>query len=157
MLNRWLESEYGRGYNEIISCLSHFLEEKVLPLINSGEIDGICLFCDSCAAQNKNYFLLFALRNFCRKYSINFHWFFPVRGHSYMPADRAFSFISRKVKNIELVLSPTEYDDVVRSVGNLFIVGEDLCVNDYKNAASNFLKVYIILFFIFLHSEKFSH
>lgn len=66
-----------------------------------------------------------------------------------MPADRAFSFISKKVKKVELVLSPTEYDCIVTRVGNLFIVGEHLRIYDYKSTAADFLKVPNYYYFVF--------
>jgi len=142
-VGRWLETEYGRGVNVIISCLLHFLELHVVPLIEKGELTCIRLFCDSSSGQNKNYAALLALMDFPKRHQIDFKWFFPIRGHSFMPADRSFSFVSRRMKKKRLVLHPEEYDDILQQVGNLFILGQHLTVKDVKTAADKVLQVRI--------------
>lgn len=83
---------------------------------------------------------------FCKEEKLNFEWFFPVRGHSYMPADRSFGYISRKIKKEELILLPEKYDELVKTVGSLYIVEKDLHIYDHKKAAAPFLKVCSFLF-----------
>lgn len=78
------------------------------------------MFRDSCSGQNKNYFVLFGIKEFCKKYEIDFEWYFLVQGHSFMTAD---------------------YDSFIQQVGNLFIVGKDLQVADHKAMSSTLLKV----------------
>ena len=136
-----MESDYGRGSNEILSCLRHFLEERIVPLIEDGKIECIRFFCDSCSGQNKNYSVLLGLKDFCRRYKIDFEWYFPVRGHSYMPADRSFGQVSKKVRKNQMILYPKEYDAIIQTVGTLFIVGEHLQISDYKNVSDRILQV----------------
>lgn len=58
-------------------------------------------------------------------FDLKVEWFFPVRGHSYMPADRAFGIIEKKLKDETVLLVPEKYDDIVRTVGTLHIYGVD--------------------------------
>ncbi len=57
-----------------------------------------------------------------------------------MPADRAFGQVERKIKPLETVYTPEEYDEIVKSVGNLFIVNSDVQIKDHKTEASSVLK-----------------
>lgn len=123
-----------------MSYFLHFIELHIMPLIEKGEIKQIRLFCDSCSGQNQNYSALLALVNFSKKYQISFEWFFPVHGHSYIPADHAFSFVSRNAKKKRLVLP---YDDILQQEGNLFIIGQQLTVKDMETAADKVLQVRI--------------
>lgn len=118
---RWLESDGGRGCTEITSCLWHFFKTNII----NRNIKNIRLFSDSCSSQNKNYTLLLSLLVLAWKYKINIEWFFPERGHSYMPADRAFGILEKKLRKKESILFPHEYDDIVTSVGTLYIVPQD--------------------------------
>ena len=64
----------------------------------SDNIMDLHLYCDNCAAQNKNHILaklLLALVELGR--FKNFEQFFPIRGHSYLPCDRDFSLVKRKL------------------------------------------------------------
>lgn len=138
---RWLETQHSRGSNEIISCLIHFLTNVVAPLIQEKKIKCIRFFCDSCTGQNKNYSAALALMNFCHQNNATFEWFFPVKGHSYMPADRAFSLAERHMKKRQMILEPKEYDEILESCGNLTKLGQDFPLRDYAAVASNALKV----------------
>lgn len=57
--------------------------------------------------------------------------------------------ISKQVKKVQLVLSPTEYDYIVTRIGNSFITGEDVRIYDYKSAAADFLMVPNYYYFVF--------
>ena len=58
----WLESESGRGCNEIISALSNFLK-RIRKRAQKRKYRKLYLFSDSCGGQNKNRkMLLFLLR-----------------------------------------------------------------------------------------------
>nr|XP_022908544.1 uncharacterized protein LOC111419891 [Onthophagus taurus] len=118
---RWLESDGGRGCTEITSCLWHFFKTNII----SRNIKNIRLFSDSCSSQNKNYTLLLSLLVLAWKYKLNVEWFFPERGHSYMPADRAFGILEKKLRKKESIIFPHEYDDIVKSVGTLYTVSQD--------------------------------
>lgn len=118
---RWLESDGGRGCTEITSCLWHFFKTNII----NRNIKNIRVFSDSCSSQNKNYSVLLMLLVLAWKYKIYIEWYFPERGHSYMPADRAFGILEKKLRKCESILFPHEYDDLVKSVGTLYTVPRD--------------------------------
>ena len=64
------------------------------------------LFSDSCAGQNINFALLLALHMLAAKYQVKFKHYFPVRGHSYMPPDRAFGRVEKLLRCRETILMP---------------------------------------------------
>ncbi|XP_065210142.1 uncharacterized protein LOC135847321 [Planococcus citri] len=138
---RWLETEYGRGSNEIVSCLIHFLSTTLLPILRAQNIHKLRFFSDSCTGQNKNYSAVTTLMDFCLRNELEFEWFFPVRGHSYMPADRSFGLIEQGMKKLDTIINPEEYDSIIRNKGNLVIVGtDDVPIKDYQTATSKILK-----------------
>ena len=58
-LYTWLETQSGRGPNEVCSALSHFLEQLENKLKVAGKSPKVLkLFSDSCSAQNKNQFVM---------------------------------------------------------------------------------------------------
>ena len=65
---------------------------------------------------------------------------FPVRGHSYCQCDRNFAVYSRRLKNIECVEMPEEYDDIIRGAKKTpFVIRHDV-VKDFESG----LKPYFI-------------
>jgi hypothetical protein len=91
--------------NETVSFLDHYvnnvLDEKVKELV---------IFSDNCTAQNKNYTLVQYFYNLVkcgRIRKITHHY--PVPGHSFLPCDRCFGIIEKKLRNIERVFVPDEY------------------------------------------------
>lgn len=137
---RWLETDYGRGSNEIISCLNHFLNHVVVPMLSSGTIKKLRLFCDACVGQNKNYAMIVMLHKFCISNNIEYDWIFPVRGHSYMPADRAFGLVEKKLRKKDTILLPEDYDSIVSSIGTLHNVGRTVMVQNWKEASNDIIR-----------------
>lgn len=91
----WTENERYKGSNEIASILYYHLKNK-----NLSDIHEIQLYCDGCPGQNKNITVLGMLCKFlsesrsCKKITINY----PVVGHSFIPPDRVFGRIEKKIK-----------------------------------------------------------
>jgi len=107
----WLETQSGRGANQVSSGVIHFLkwldEEKSKV---SGPPKTLRLFSDACSSQNKNSVMIGVLAMFlntCHSFNKIQH-FFPVRGHSYMPPDRVFGVIEKKMRKKESIVSPRE-------------------------------------------------
>ncbi|XP_045504864.1 uncharacterized protein LOC123701432 [Colias croceus] len=84
----WNETQASRGSVEIGSALYTYLNGLDIP----AEITTLRLFCDGCGGQNKNnhiiHMLLFWLHNNAPPHLRQINLTFPVRGHSFLPADR---------------------------------------------------------------------
>lgn len=143
----WLETESGRGANEVASCVQHFLEslegnfEKLLG-VKPEEKMNLLLFSDACASQNKNTILMGTLMNFVERSKIfsSIKHVFPVRGHSYMPADRVFGRIEKEYRKHEEMISPKNYFDILEKTGKLLRFGEDWIVKDLKLQSNKMFK-----------------
>lgn len=137
----WLETESGRGPNEVCSALAHFfrvLEEKYKNLANL----TLRLFSDSCSAQNKNKFIVGLLLNLVNKSNIfnEIEHIYPVRGHSYMPADRTFGRIEQELRRKSEIVSPAQYYKVMQKFSTVKVYGKDFEFYDYKKAVQPLLK-----------------
>lgn len=131
----WLETQHGRGSNEIASALLHYLQdlEDKIP----SDINTVRLFSDSAASQNKNVSVLAALCGYLKSSTRwkKIHHYFPIRGHSYMPPDRVFGRVEKDLRKKEVIVSPTEYYKILQQHGNVLICGTDWKVKDYKTVA----------------------
>ena len=65
---------------------------------------------------------------------------FPVRGHTFLPCDRVFGIIEKKLRKKERLYSPKEYHDVFAESGNVKLAGDDWDVLAFKEAAEYCLK-----------------
>ena len=78
------------------------------------EYTELHLFSDNCSAQNKNQtlcrFLLY-LTDSGRFKTI--HHFFPVRGHSFLPCDRDFGIIKRKLRKQDRLFTVHEITEEI--------------------------------------------
>ena len=84
-------------------------------LFGNKNIKKVQLFSDSCLGQTKNSSILVALGVFAQKHNLEIVHTFPVRGHSYMPADRAFGSVE---KNYD-ALSPFS---CLRNISDIFLL-----------------------------------
>ena len=96
----FLEGEYKKGCNTVISFLNYVLKLLITP-----NIKNIIIFSDSCFAQNKNSFLVMFLNLISLKWKVNISHIYPIKGHSFCRCDSNFSLISRKLKNFETIES----------------------------------------------------
>ncbi|CAH1099281.1 unnamed protein product [Psylliodes chrysocephalus] len=65
---------------------------------------------------------------------------FPIRGHSYMPADRVFGLIEKEYTKLEEMVSPKDYYDVLEKTGNLSRYGQDWTVKNIKDETKKIFK-----------------
>lgn len=79
------------------------------------------LFADGCGGQNKNSHVLHTLMVWlfndapeCMQ-SIVLH--FPVRGHSYIPADAVFGQVDAKIRKTDTILTKEKYWDIYSQFG----------------------------------------
>jgi hypothetical protein len=107
------EGEGGKGPNEVVSLLSHYIETYILSDPN---VKKLKIFADNCAGQNKNNPItrfIMALVEVGKFDSVEL--LYPIRGHSFMPCDRDFSLIKRKLRKIDRLYLIEEILDVIRS------------------------------------------
>ena len=64
---------------------------------------------------------------------------FPVRGHTFLPCERAFGILEKKLKKIEQIYSPEEYYNVYSTQGKVEIAERDMSVLGFKSLS---LKVF---------------
>ena len=82
----WTENQAGRGAQVVASALTNFLSRQ-----NFDEaVSPIRLFSNGCGGYNQNCIVVHALYWWLLEKSPQSVKFFPVRGHSYLPADRMF-------------------------------------------------------------------
>ena len=101
---------------------------------------------DSCGGQNKNKTVV----RFCSWLSVTFQvditHIFPIRGHSYCQCDRNFGCYETILKRKQIVETPNEYLEIMRSArNNLSPFKADMdasCLEDWESALDPlFLKV----------------
>ena len=142
---RWLESESGKGSNEIVSALSYFFENVILARISVHRYKRIRFFCDACPGQNKNSSLMvFLMQTIARRavyrYVREMEVFFPIRGHSYLPPDRVFGRIEREQRRIAVITSPAQYQNIDERYGTVYTYSDDWNVYDWKSFSKAMLR-----------------
>lgn len=130
---------YHEGYekkspNEVCSFLMDYIEREI-----SSDVKHLHIFSDGCAGQSKNYTVIrmcSALVEVGRFRSVD--QYFPIRGHSYMPCDRDFATLKRKIKKFDRVYMLKEYVElfITSSQKNNFSVylmdSDNTIIKDYK-------------------------
>ena len=135
----WQEYENRKDSNMIASALNDFLRHH-LPTLNDART--LRLFSDSCFGQNKNMnviAMLLALRKQCFP-RLGVRYVFPVRGHSYLPADRVFGRIEQQLRSLDTVLLPSGYQEVLENHGTVHVYGEQWRAADYRAATTKHTK-----------------
>ena len=90
--------------DEVCSFLLHYLQNFV-----DSNVEELHLFCDNCAGQNKNHAMVRMLMALTEiKMFKKIKLYFPMRGHSFLPCDRAFGLIKRKLKLFDRLYSVDE-------------------------------------------------
>uniref|UniRef100_A0A6P7HCH0 Uncharacterized protein LOC114349094 n=1 Tax=Diabrotica virgifera virgifera TaxID=50390 RepID=A0A6P7HCH0_DIAVI len=131
----WDESQAKRGSTEVGSALLYHLRS-----LDLAGCETIGLFCDGCAGQNKNSYIMHVLACWLLEspasiQNIIIH--FPVRGHSFLPADRAFGRVERFLKRKNVITSVEEYNEVYRNVGKVNVLGKDWFSYNIKNITND--------------------
>ena len=107
----WDETMAMKGSNEINSCLLKWIE-----LNKSDGFKDLVIFADNCAGQNKNiYVILNCLRLLQLGDFDSIKIEFMVAGHSYMPCDRAFGSIEKKIRKQPTINNPDEYARLIQT------------------------------------------
>ena len=106
----WDETQGGRGADDIASCIHRWITE------NSNGRKKLRIFSDNCAAQNKNRTLvMMALQKVQQKILDRVEFIYLVSGHSYLPCDRIFGNIEKKLRTLGNISSPEMYKVYIES------------------------------------------
>lgn len=150
----WTEDVHKKGSNEIASALYHrlvstnFQDKKVIRLI-----------ADGCGGQNKNLTVIAACSFwFLQKAPNNIETIelvFPVTGHSFIPPDRVFGNIEKKIRAFENIINPNQYKEILSEHGTIIELGSDCVVADFKQAAEAVLKSTSSLHFKITECKRF--
>lgn len=116
----WEETVGGRGSEEVGSCWLKWLE-----LMSGETFNTVTIIADNCAGQNKNIVLVLTALQQVHSGRLNrVELVFLVSGHSYMPCDRSFGLIEKRIRANETILTTAEYVDIIRATNKRFRVVE---------------------------------
>lgn len=137
----WLENQAKRGSAETSSALHDFLNKQEF----APHITKVRLFADGCGGQNKNahlmHMLMLWLYNDSPKTIESVEVIFPVRGHSYLPADRVFGQIEKVTRSYSTIKTPTQYYKIYAKTGEVRKLGTDWSIYDIKTALDSLKKI----------------
>lgn len=124
-----------KGPNEVCSFIMDFINSEIPP-----NIEHFHIFSDGCGGQNKNHSVIrmcLSLTDLGRFQSVN--QYFPIRGHSYMPCDRDFAMVKKKINKNDRVFLLKDYVSLIvgSSTKKNFLVHlmdeENTLVKNYKS------------------------
>lgn len=135
----WGEHEYPKGSNEIASAVYHRLQNT-----NFTGIKNLRCVADGCGGQNKNTTMMFMLQYWLAKHAPThlkkIEVIFPIPGHSFIPPDRVFAQIEKKLKKIESIVEPQEHNNILSDSGTVFKLGIDYPDYDWKKTSEKYIK-----------------
>jgi hypothetical protein len=109
--NVWLESEAGRGAQEIGSALTNHINTHVPE-----GVKYLILWSDSCGGQNRNIRITILMQHLLQNHrslqSISFK--FRVSGHSFLPNDSEFGDVECALKRQQRLYLPEDIITVMR-------------------------------------------
>lgn len=142
----WKESDSQKGSNEIASAIFHRLQQLDLDGISS-----LRLCSDGCGGQNKNIIVISMASSWMKRTAPNtlktLELLFPVTGHSYIPPDRVFANIEKKIRRKDTIIRPEEYFQIFEESGNVLQLGVDWFAFDWKSACAENIKTTSYLHF----------
>ena len=138
-LYTWMEHKNKKDSNLISSALDNCLRRRLNGALRHAE--QLRMFSDSCFGQNKNMNFLSLIFSLRKSPFPNLHveYVFPLRGHSFLPADRVFGRIEQAIRKQNTILMPEEYYRILRNHGNVYVYGQDW-QPFYKSATQAFVK-----------------
>lgn len=131
------ENEFANYSNLIASAVDHRLCNTYYPT----ECKTLRLMADGCAGQNKNSTMMAMLSKWLIQDAPEqikmIEVVFPVVGHSYLPPDRVFARIEKKLRKIENIINPNVYLDVMSEYATIVKIASECQVLNWKTAAKN--------------------
>lgn len=135
----WTQDLRPKGSNKICSGVFYKLNSLAL----SDNIKIIRLVADGCGGQNKNTAMVAMCSHWLSKapkHVRSVELIFPVVGHSYIPPDRVFGMIEKKIKKVERIIKPEEYINIFKEFGTTIELGTECPVFDWKSESEIYLK-----------------
>lgn len=108
----FLENEGSKNADSVCSFIHNFIETQTSKNKNVKEI---VMFSDSAGGQNKNLQVVKYCTWLAQRMKVRITHIFPPRGHTYCQCDRNFGLYGSILKKIEIVSSPNEYLEIMRS------------------------------------------
>ena len=141
-LYTWREDQASKDSNIISSAVNHALLSPLAERL--AQVNTLRVFSDSCFGQNKNLSMMsmllshIASRSATSKLKVVYN--FPVRGHSYLPADRVFGRLEQDIRRAGQILLPSEYIDIMKKHGSVYEYGTDWQGLDVKKEVKRITK-----------------
>lgn len=127
----WTENEFVRDSNVISSCVY-----DILNSVDLSTYTKIRLVSDGCAGQNKNSAMLgmcvYWLKEKAPAHIQKIEIVYPITGHSYLPPDRVFGLIEKKIKKVEVLIEPEKVYEIISEFAFVKLVGKDINIFDFK-------------------------
>ncbi|XP_072032844.1 uncharacterized protein [Amphiura filiformis] len=131
----WPETVAKRGSNEVVSCLKHYIDNKL-----SVGVKKVKVFSDGCRGQNHNHTVVQVFFTLVKTGQLDaIEHRFPIRGHSFLPCDRHFATIEKKKRKVESVDWFPQWIDMVEESFEVVRVQQDL-ISDYRGHLQQFLR-----------------
>lgn len=151
----WTENEFGKGSNEISSAVF----DRLKKIEFNPSVTTLRLMADGCSGQNKNTTLIGMcckwLSETAPEHVQNIEVIFPVVGHSFLPADRVFGNIEKKIRTLEVITQPETYIDLFSKNASVTHLGQNCSVFNWKQTISDILKPTGTWHFSFKNTKRF--
>lgn len=134
----WKETDGPKGSNEIASAVFHRLQQ-----LNLDGITEIRLFADGCGGQNKNFTVITMASAWLQRapqHVKTVELIFPIRGHSFIPPDRVFGNIEKKIRKMSVIVRPEEYYEIFAQHATVLKCGKDWNSFDWKQECSKHIR-----------------
>ena len=136
----WGEHQNKKDSNMVASALHDCLTTVFKDSIS--RVNQLRVFRDSCYGQSKNIRMLSMLFALAKRLSVKVSFTFPVRGHSFLPADRVFGRIERDIRRQEMILMPADCHEILQRYGTVQVYQKDWTALDFKSAATQHTAVF---------------
>ena len=80
------------------------------------------------------------LCSLAQRTGLKISYYFPVKGHSYLPADRVFGRVEKELRKIETILLPQQYFEEFAKMGIIMEYPNDWMIVDLRAFAKSHLK-----------------
>ena len=135
----WMEHQNKKDSNMTASALDNFFRLQRNETVR--QCRKLRIFSDSCYGQNKNMNIVSMFMGLRRSFrNLQVEYMFPIRGHSFLPADRVFGLIEQSIRKFDTILLPEQYHAILGKHGNVHVYSEDWVASDFKSATQAFVQ-----------------